>query len=312
MSSSEDPYPSELRELVERAFSRARERLRDGAPTLATHVSRWIRSLSHDAPPERYFTHPQAFPMLLLPWWLEASITTKPDRTFQEDLVYSTINGYYFVRMIDDLMDREHAADSTVLPALIFFHMEFQSTYQRSFPYGHPFWEAFATESFAAAEAASSDAGLDEIDRGSFVRICAKKIAGVKVPLAAVCSRYERPDLVGPWNRFVDAFGCWHQMQNDVLGWSRDLAHDRKTYFLSEAAERRGDAPAAAWVISDGLPWAYEQLEAWMSQVRRTARDLGCPPLRAYVEQRNTMLATEWDGLTESLAALKQAAGALL
>jgi hypothetical protein len=306
-----DPFPSELEGLVARAFSRTRDRLREGAPTLSAHVSRWVRSLSHHAPPESYFTHPQAFPMLLLPWWLEAKIATKVDRTFQEDLVYSTVNGYYFVRMVDDLMDREHVADSTVLPALIFFHMEFQLTYQRHFPGDHLFWDAFAMESFAAAEAASSDAGLDQIDRETFVRICAKKIAGVRVPLAAVCFRYERPDLVEPWNRFMDAFGCWHQMQNDVFGWSRDLAHDRRTYFLSEASRRRGNASTAAWAISDGLAWAYEQLQTWMSEVRIRARDLECPPLSAYIEQRNQTLATEWHGLAKNLAVLEQAAGAL-
>jgi hypothetical protein len=248
--------------------------------------------------------------MLLLPWWLEAKIAARPDRTFQEDLVYSTINGYYFVRMIDDLMDREHVPDSAVIPALIFLHTEFQLAYQRHFSVHDLFWNAFATESFAAAEMASRDAGLEEIDRETFVRICAKKIAGVKVPLAAVCFRYERPDLVESWNRFVDTFGCWHQMQNDVLGWNRDLAHDRSTYFLSEASKRRGAASIPAWVISDGFAWADEQLNTWISEVRLRAQDLGCPPLSAYVEQRKKMLAMEWHGLTKNLAVLEQAAGA--
>jgi hypothetical protein len=144
------------------------------------------------------------------------------------------------------------------------------------------------------------------------VRISAKKIAGVKVPLAAVGHRYERPDLLELWYGFVDALGCWHQMQNDVLGWSRDLAHGRKTYFLSEASARKGDdASIAQWVISDGVGWARDELDVWMRQLRERARELNCPPLSAYVERRRATLAREWDELARSLAMLDQAAAAL-
>ena len=61
--------------------------------------------LAGGAEPEAYFLHPEAFPMVLLPWWLESTIHEPPARGFQRDIVYSSVSGYYFVRMIDDLMD---------------------------------------------------------------------------------------------------------------------------------------------------------------------------------------------------------------
>lgn len=304
-------YPPELRRSVERAFSRTLERLERGAPTLSTHVLEWMRSLSQGASPATYFTHPQAFPMLLLPRWLEASLDEQPDATFQEDLVYSTINGYYFVRMIDDLMDGE-SVNPLVMPALIFFHTEFQGSYHRHFAHDHPFWEAYASASLAAAETASYDANLEVIGREQFRRISARKISGVKVPIAAVCHRYGRLELLESWYRFIEAFGCWHQMQNDVLGWSRDLTHARVTYFLSEAAARKGNsASIPEWVIFEGLRWAQDELALWMRELRMTAFELDCPPLIAYVEQRDATLAREWEQLNRSLTELARA-GAVL
>src|SRR6266516_2742137 len=128
----EDLYPAELRSLLKRGYGQMHRRLAAGAPTLAGHAEAWMGSLSGraggtgGAAPATYFTHPKAFPRLQLTWWLEEEIARSHDRAFQGDVFYSTLNGYYFVRMIDDLMDREPHPGSEVLPALIFFHTEFQ------------------------------------------------------------------------------------------------------------------------------------------------------------------------------------------
>jgi hypothetical protein len=304
-------YERALRDLVKRAFSRMGLRLAEAAPTLSLHANDWIRSLAGTASAETYFMHERAFPMLLLPWWLEAHVHGTHDRGFHGDVVYSTLNGYYFVRMIDDLMDREHPPAPQVLPALIFFHTEFQGSYRRHFPNGHPFWDAYETASFMSAEAASKDADLLEIDGAQFKQISARKIAGVKVPIAAVSHRHDRADLLGPWSDFVDLLGCWHQMLNDMLDWNRDLEQGRITYFLSEASRQNAMPSVAEWVVSDGLPWGFAQLEEWMAQLLAAARDLDCPPLLAYLEERGRAVARVGQDLAPSLLAVSRLAQAL-
>ena len=92
-----DLYPAPLKTLTREAALRLIERLKRNAPVLGAHADRWMRGLAGDAPPERYFLHPQAFPAVLLPWLLEAAIRRQPSRSFQGDVVYSTVAGYYFV-----------------------------------------------------------------------------------------------------------------------------------------------------------------------------------------------------------------------
>jgi hypothetical protein len=301
-----DAYPPELQDLVSRAFSRLRGRLEVAVPTLSAHTKGWMHALAPDALPETYFTHPQAFPMLLLPWWLEATVRGVPARAFHGDVVYSTLNGYYFVRMIDDLMDAEHPPGAHVLPSLIVFHTEFQLTYHRHFPHDHPFWQDFTSASFSAAETASLDAGLETIDRGHFLQTSARKIAGAKVPIAAVCHRYGRPELLGPWSELVDLLGRWHQMLNDMRGWHRDLGRGTDTYFLSEASRRTVQtASIAEWVIAEGFDWGFAQLDGWMEQLLAAAGEIDCPPLTAYLEYRHRALADDRRSLMPSVRALR-------
>jgi len=307
-----DFYPPELRELVRRSIGRSQRRLRAGAPTLARHTLTWMRKLAGGADPEAYFLVPEAFPMVLLPWWLESTVRGAPALRFQGDVVYSTVNGYYFVRMIDDVMDAERQPAAAVLPVLTFFHAEFQQTYYRYFPRDHPFWGACNDAALASAEMASRDARLTEIDRARFVEISARKIAGARIPIAAVCHRYGRSDLVEPWFAVVDLFGRWHQMLNDIRGWSRDLDGGRRTYFLSQASAVVGpDGSIAEWVIGDGLGWGAAQLDDWMRELLELADGLACPPLTTYLEERRRMLAGEWQALQPSLAALRRLAEAL-
>src|SRR5207245_2891050 len=83
---------------------------------------------------------------------VEASIRPKPSVSFQRDVVYSTVAGYYFVRLTDDLMDGEPVA-APVVPLLIVLHAEFEETYHRHFPASHAFWDVLARSSYQVAEA---------------------------------------------------------------------------------------------------------------------------------------------------------------
>ena len=281
------------------------------APELAEHADRWMRSLAGEAAPERYFLHPRAFPAVLLPWLAEAAIRGRASRSFQRDVVYSTVAGYYFVRLTDDLMDGE-PVPPPVVPLLLVLHAEFEETYHRYFPAGHPFWADLARSSYQAAETASRDAGQQRITRKHFLASSARKVAGAKIPIAAVCHHSGRPELLPPWAHFVDLLGRWHQMQNDMLGWSRDLQRGTPTYFLSMAAERAGPGGSIAeWVISDGYAWAMDQLTPWMADLVASARQLGSPGLVRYLEARDQALVATWKNVRGELGSLERLARTL-
>ncbi len=311
-SAMDEFYDAELNDVVMRAFSRLRQRLQMAGASLSARTVEWMHALSGGDRPETYYVHPFAFPMLLIPWWLERVIRGDADRDFQTDVAYSTLNGYYFVRMIDDLMDAEPRPAAQVLPALVFFHTEFQHAYFAHFPHRHGFWRDFAAVSFASAEMASRDAGLLDVERAQFLAICSRKVAGAKVPIAAVCHKYEQAELLAPWFDLVDRFGRWHQMLNDVLDWSRDLDHQRHTYFLSEAIRRKERTESVAeWVIRDGLSWGRGELDQWADELAARARELGSPDLVGYVERRRRAAADHWEQLTPSLASLARLASAM-
>lgn len=306
-----DPYPAPLRTLTGAGVARLAARLGVMAPALGEHADRWMRSLAGDAPPERYFLHPMAFPAVLLPWRVEEAIHRRPSRAFQRDVIYSTVAGYYFVRLVDDLMDGENVAPP-VIPLLIVLHGEFEQAYQPYFSAGHPFWQDLAGSAYQAAETASRDAGQRLITREHFLASSARKVAGAKIPIAAVCHHYSRPELVAPWSVFVDLLGRWHQMLNDMLGWSRDLQRETPTYFLSEASARAGAGGSIAeWVVSDGYAWGMGELRPWMTELVDYARELGSPGLVRYLEQRDRALLATWRALRDEMGSLRRLARSL-
>jgi hypothetical protein len=280
-----EPHPSELPPLVSEAYARLRRRLQSGAPTLAPSVLEWTQTLSGRSSPEGYFTHPEAFPMLLVPWWLEEVIRGTPDIRFQADLVYSTMCGYYFVRMIDNLMDGESPPEAQLLPALTVLHTEFIQTYHGHFPFGDPFWEVLSEASLASAEMASRDASMGSVTRTEFVDTSARKTVGVHIPVAAVIHRYRRTELLEPWFSFLDRFGRWHQMLNDIVGWRVDLQHGRRTYFLRNAPSDNY-AAVGEWVLSEGFRSGFAELDAWMDEAIVAASALGSSPLLTYLASR--------------------------
>lgn len=222
------------------------------------------------------------------------------------------MTGYYFVRMIDDLMDRDRPPPAAALPALIVLHTEFQRAYHRYFPHAHPFWDDLSAASLESAETASKDAGLSVIGPEQFIDTSARKIAGAKIPIAAVCHRYERPDLLSRWHTLVDLLGRWHQMGNDILGWSRDLEAGRRTYFLSEGAARAGEwRHVSEWVLVDGLAWGRSKLDGWMQELQGEAAGLDCEPLAEYLRQRRRMADEEWEAIVPTIPALRRLATAL-
>jgi hypothetical protein len=271
---------------VHRDFSRY-------APTLADHTRGWIESLLPGRPLHEYFSLESGYPTFALPWWLARLLSPRPDAAFDRDLVYSTINGYYYVRLIDNLMDADASTNLVLLPSTALFHSRFQGLYARHFPSEHPFWDCYERAWFTSHDATAEDHLLTSVDYAAFERICAAKTSGAKVPVFAVCHRYQRADLIAFWDRYCDRIGLYIQAVDDLQDWALDAEQpNRTTYFLSEAdRRRRGDETRSHWILREGLDWATALCLGWLDELEAGAREIECDPLaELWVERRRRFL----------------------
>jgi hypothetical protein len=300
-------YDPALRQAVEAAVERLSGELSTAAPHLASLVARWTAGLAGGAPLSAYFTHDEAFPTLLLPWWVDLKVSAAPDPVFHADLAYSSINGYLYIRAVDNVMDGDDTIERQLLPAIAFFHSQFQFAYQRYFDSEHGFWRHFRTVWFHAAEAAAVDAGMTELDRERFFQVSALKVSAAKIPVAAVAHRHGRPDALAGWFDLIDRLGAFHQLLNDVFDWHHDLARGRATYLLSEGRRRADPGEGLeSWMAREGFEWAAALLEEWLAGLDRLAVDLDSPELARYLQARRQLLADRRQVVARGLEQLRR------
>lgn len=301
-------FDPDVEELAHRAIERSCRGLSREAPWLAAEAMAWMNSLTRSGRAEDYFLENRAL-LLLLPDELVKRIGAASDEGFRSDIAYSTINAYYSVRLIDNVMDARSAAESRLLPLAGFFHGQFQAAYFRHFPAESDFWGFFESTLARMAEATAQCAGMREFTAQDFARIASAKFSGGKIPLAAACFRYNRPDLLAPWCAFYDAFACWSQTVDDLVDWTDDSIAGTATYFLSEANRRkRNDESAAVWILREGFAWGYAESEMRMRQLYSMAKGLRSESLTRYLACREEQLASLWRQLQPQLAPLARLA----
>ena len=88
------------------------------------------------------------------------------------------------------------------------------------------------------AEAAIREKQATHVSLDDFREIAARKTSPRQIPLAAVCCRYDRLDLLEPWCAFYDRFAGWQQMLDDTFDWVNDLRHGNATYSVPKATVR--------------------------------------------------------------------------
>lgn len=296
-------YDPKLIEIIGSADQRIKSELRRAAPFMAEKTEAWMRHCYGEGALSAYFSHPEAYPMFLLPWLLEETIVPDHDLEFQSDVAYSTLNGFHYIRLIDNVMDGDVTSEVELLPILGYFHSNFQSPYHRYFEFGHPFWNTFASVWLETAEVTYRDGSFQEVGRDEFIGVSARKTGATKIPIAAVCHRYSRLGLLTLWSQFVDVFGCWNQMQNDLFDWHRDLTSNVTTYFLAEGKrQKRADDTEAEWVMREGFDWGINELAAWSSEMRALGRELQTKLLIAYLENREAIIAERSVAVAEGFA----------
>ena len=283
-------FPPDYPTTLAQAVGLLKNRVLALSPGLGDALADWMQTLARGAL-EDYFLHPYAFPTLLLPWWFEGHLQGGVSLPLQQELIYSSMAGYYVIRLIDNVADDDDSTAKRLLPAIAVLHAEFQSSYGRLFPAGHAFWHNFH-EQWAACHAASfADSALTDIDAEIFRTVSAKKVCAAMIPLMAVCHLHGLKALPADWLQLFDLLSQWHQFHNDFFDWKRDSDQGLHSYFLSEA--RRGAAEnedLLSWMARAGFDWGVGRLDGWMSDIRSIAAIISHPPLNDYLDMRQALL----------------------
>ena len=288
-------------------LARVFERLYQDMPLVAPQLEGWAKSLSGSHEPADYFLHPVAFPMMLLPCWIEKQLLGSNDLEFQSDLIVSNASGYYYTRLIDNVMDGHATVEYKLLPAAGYFANQFRDIYHTYFDAAHPFWDFFQRTWAEFCDVTAADGHLADIDRQTFESLVAHKVCAAKIGVAAVCFRCQAEHLLPRWSEWIDRFGCWHLFREDLFDWQQDLSLGAATYFLCEARRRKApDEPEIAWIARQGLDWGIEQLNGWMEQL--CAMDFVPLEVTAYLEAREAELFKRCASLQPMLAFVQKLA----
>jgi hypothetical protein len=293
-----------LDRIVTRAGARLAADLQRDLPAAGAKLRRHLRrvpSLTNSSLSLR----PQAFPIFEIPYWMTPASARRKDAAFQEDMAYSTFSGYYGIRLIDNITDRDGPKElPALLPTTGYFHWRFLQPYLKYFPDGHAFWPEFHRVWSEQAELTAEDALARDITQDVFDRVSARKFGAIKVPAAAVAFRYDRPALREPWYDFVDALGSFVQFWNDFLDWQHDADHGIVTFLQSESRRRRAHKETHnEWFLREGFAWGRDRLRVQMRRVVEQGNCLRNRGLADWLATRAALLNQQLSTLARHPAA---------
>jgi len=291
--------------LMKKGIGRVYGRLDEDMPQMASRIQAWMKELAGSEEPVDYFLHPAAFPLMLLPWWIEEQLQGAITPDFQTDLIASNSSMYYYIRLVDNIMDGHATVEPKMLPAAGYFVSQFQGVYHPYFNAGHPFWDFFQQTWSEFCDVTAADGHLTDVDEAILTTLVGHKVCAAKISVAAVLFNSDHADLLPVWNDWIDLFGCWHLFQEDVFDWQQDLQLGTATYFLSEARRRkRSNELEVSWIAREGLDWAFEKLAGWMARLRQM--DFGPPEVAAYLDLREDRLYAQRKKVSAALEMIRK------
>jgi hypothetical protein len=304
-------FDPDMQSILTESAGRLRRDLARLSPLSAEDIEAWILRQNAPDPPEISFRRLKSH-FLLIPRFLELHVRGAADPEFQRGLVYSSLNAYYFARLLDNVADGQSPADAPLLPMAAFFHYNFQAAYSGWFEPGNPFWECFRELWIGMADATVAGSRRVAFSESDLRAATLGKIAAVKIPVAAVCFRYGREDLLDGWFGFYDAFCCAHELLDDLCDCFSDLAAGRSSFVLSQADRaRRPCETIESYMIRSGLEQGYDAVSEWLGEAQRRAELLESGLLVNFVRNWRNRVETFWSDWAPDLKQLGRLAEVL-
>jgi len=289
MQDDSDPL---LECLISNALLRFDANLRAALPRTAPQLLKFLHSVP--TRPEQVLSV-RAFPHFVLPYWLSPARARGADAEFQTDVIYSTISGYYSIRLCDNIADNDSSPElRKFAPCAAYLDSEFIRPYMKYFPTTHEFWSVFDEFWAKQAEASVADSLLDDVDEATFASLSSKKFTATKIPIVAVQFRYrETLTSFEQWLRFVDCLGDFAQFSNDFFDWHHDSKYRITTYVSSESKRRAPRNTVTEWFLNEGLDWGVAELKLRFDNVKLQATALGNKAVLDWVTARGRTLDSD-------------------
>jgi hypothetical protein len=302
MQGESDPV---LEQIVSNALLRFEANLHAALPRAAQQIRQHLKSVPTKT---EHFLAVRNFPHFLLPWWFSPAAEREADLEFQSDMMYSSISGYYAIRLCDNIADNDSPRElRSLAPCTLYFDSEAIAPYRQYFPANHEFWKLFDTFLAQQAEASAADSLLEDIDAETFASLSSKKFTGTKIPMSAVRWRYQIPGSVfEQWLQFVDVLGNFAQFSNDFFDWNHDSKFGIVTYVSSEWRRRGPGDGLATWFLREGFDWGVAQLKLRFDNVKLRAEALENKALLDWLMLRGRTLDDDIDKLRSALNLLKR------
>lgn len=279
--------------LLDRVWRRIEQRWRGYPAPLRRAAVELTRTLGPS--PRRFFSGPDAGPLLHFPIWLAG----KEHRRDLPDLLEGIALAYLFVRIQDNVIDEPATRGRPPWLLLGNVLLGDAVTLLAGFAGGsRSFWRrARAAWALFASETASEHRQLARRTayRGAAFRRHARKVALARVPLYALLARMGRDDArhVAMVDRLIDQMGEAYGLANDVLGCPRDLACGAETYLIASARSLlprrlRNDTRAVRQVlIAEPLFERFLRRAVRIHlRARETGRALGMRAMDAFTADR--------------------------
>jgi hypothetical protein len=283
--------------LLDEVWERLALRFRGYPASLRALVGRFVKTLGPH--PQRYFSGPDAGPVVHLPIWLAGPRS----RRALPDLIEATALAYFYVRIQDNVVDEPHTRGQPPLLLLGNVFLADAIALLASFVKSDAFWTAArsAWSVFSAqTEAERVQIASPRAYPSAAFRRHARKVALARIPLYAVLAREHRNGKrdFAKVDRLIDLMGEAYGLVNDVLGCARDLAAGARTYLLGTAAaslplKSRRNPQAIVRVLA-----TTPLFESFLTRAirihrraQRTGEALGVHNMAAFTEQRTARIA---------------------
>jgi hypothetical protein len=302
MQGESDPF---LQRCLSNAFRRFDANLEAALSLTTPQLRQYLQGVP--TKPEHVFG-PRAFPHFLLPYWLSPVAARVADAEFQTDLLYSSINGYYSIRLCDNIADNDSPPELRKLaPCTLYFDSEAIRPYRNHFPATHEFWNLFDKFLPQQAEASAADSLLEDVNAETFASLSSRKFTGTKIPMSAVRHRYQGLERAfEQWLQFVDSLGNFAQFSNDFFDWRHDSIHGITTYISSESRRRAPGDSITTWFLGEGFDWGVGELKGRFEYAKLQAEALGNKALLDWLMSRGRTLDDDIGKLRSALNLLKR------